>query len=78
MRLDDFDYYLPKNLIAQKPVSPRDSSRLLVLDRKNKKIGHYNFADFPNFLRNGDVLVFNDSKVFPARVLARKKTGGSQ
>ncbi len=76
MRLDDFDYYLPKNLIAQKPVSPRDSSRLLVLDRKNKKIGHYNFADFPNFLRNGDVLVFNDSKVFPARVLARKKTGG--
>jgi len=76
MKLSLFDYILPKDLIAQKPASPRDSSRLLVLRRKSKKIEHKHFYDLPKFLKQGDVLVFNDSKVFPARLWAKKETGG--
>lgn len=77
MKLIKFDYYLPPKLIAQKPVRPRDSSRLLVLNKKTGKVQHKHFYDLPEFLKSGDVLVFNDSKVFPARLWARKKeTGG--
>ena len=77
MKLSDFDYSLPKALIVQKPVSPRDHSRLMVLDRKKKKIGHRHFYDIIDCLRKGDVLVLNDTKVFPARLIGqRRETGG--
>ncbi|MCX6795424.1 MAG: tRNA preQ1(34) S-adenosylmethionine ribosyltransferase-isomerase QueA [Candidatus Falkowbacteria bacterium] len=76
-QLSDFDYNLPSELIAQEAISPRDHSRLLVLDSANGKIAHQHFFDLPKLLRSGDVLVLNDSKVFPARLLGKKKvTGG--
>jgi len=77
MKLSDFDYNLPKNLIAQKPASPRDHSRLLVFNRETKKVEHKHFYDIINYLRPGDVLVLNNSKVFPARLIGKKiETGG--
>jgi len=76
MRLSLFDYKLPQNLIAQKPASPRDHARLLVYDRKLKKIEHKHFYDLPKYLTANDVLIFNDSKVRPARLLGQKETGG--
>lgn len=77
MKLSDFDYHLPKNLIAQKPIRPRDHSRLLVLEKKTGKIQHKHFYDLSDYLREGDVLVLNNSKVFPARLIGKKKnTGG--
>jgi len=72
MKLSDFDYHLPKELIAQKPISPRDSSRLLVVDRKTKEIKHKKFRDIFDYLFPGDALVLNDSKVVPARLLGEK------
>lgn len=70
-------YELPKELIAQSPAEPRDSSRLLVLDRKSGKISHRIFSDLPELLRAGDCLVLNDTKVLPARIYGRKAmTGG--
>lgn len=76
MKLEELDYKLPKKLIAQKPASPRDHSRLMVIDRKSGQISNHNFYELPEFLKGGDVLVFNESKVFPARVFATKDTGG--
>lgn len=76
MKLSLFDYNLPKSLIAQKPARPRESSRLMILDRKKKTIRHDHFFNLPKYLRPGDVLVFNDSKVFSARLPAKKSTGG--
>ncbi|MEA3398825.1 MAG: tRNA preQ1(34) S-adenosylmethionine ribosyltransferase-isomerase QueA [Patescibacteria group bacterium] len=77
MRLQDFDYNLPPELIAQQPVKPRDYSRLLLLDKKLGQIEHKYFYDLPDYLEKGDVLVLNNSKVFPARLLGKKKeTGG--
>ncbi|MCX7778753.1 MAG: tRNA preQ1(34) S-adenosylmethionine ribosyltransferase-isomerase QueA [Patescibacteria group bacterium] len=76
MNLEDFNYSLPKNLIAQKLIYPRDHSRLMVLERKNKKIGHHYFFEIGRFLKEGDVLVLNRSKVFPARLHGRKTSGG--
>ncbi|MBU1130721.1 S-adenosylmethionine:tRNA ribosyltransferase-isomerase [Patescibacteria group bacterium] len=77
MKLSDFDYQLPKQLIAQKPISPRDSSRLMVLNRKLKKIEHKHFYDIAGYLTKGDILVLNNTKVFPARLIGRRKnTGG--
>ncbi len=77
MKLSDFDYDLPKNLIAQKPASPRDRSRLLILERKSGKIGHRYFYDLPDYLRAGDLLVLNDTKVMRARLAGRRaETGG--
>lgn len=75
MKLSDFDYNLPKNLVAQKPISPRDQSRLMVVDRQEQKIGHYHFYDMAKFLKKGDVLVLNNSKVLPARIFGKKETG---
>ncbi len=74
--LDAYDYYLPQELIAQRPAPERDKSRLLLLDRSKDIISHHEFYEFPNFLRPGDCLVLNDSKVFPARLLGKKETGG--
>lgn len=73
MRLDLFDYKLPPELIAQKPVTPRDHSRLFVYDRQAEKIGHRHFFDLPEILAPGDVLVLNNTKVFPARLKGEKK-----
>lgn len=76
MKTSDFYYDLPKELIAQTPVEPRDSSRLLVLDRTTKKIEHKHFYDITDYLNEGDLLVANDSRVLPARIFGIKdKTG---
>ncbi len=72
MKLSDFDFNLPKNLIAQKPNSPRDACRLLVLDREKKSIKHDRFYNLDKYLKYGDVLVLNNSKVLPARLMGRK------
>lgn len=76
MHISNFDYILPKEYIAQKPANPRDSSKLLILDRKTGKITHTAFHNIINFLTDNDVLVFNKSKVFPARLFGHKKTKG--
>jgi S-adenosylmethionine:tRNA ribosyltransferase-isomerase len=77
MRLEDFDYSLPPEFIAQEPVEPRDSSRLLVLNRKSGKTAHAVFRDIGTYLEPGDLLVFNDTRVIPARLAAAKeRTGG--
>jgi S-adenosylmethionine:tRNA ribosyltransferase-isomerase len=71
-----FDYELPEELIAKYPVEPRDHARLMVLNRKSKEIKHDYFYNLPNYLEEGDLLVLNDTKVIPARLLGRKPTGG--
>lgn len=76
MRVAQFDYDLPPELIAQTPVEPRDSSRLMVIDRGMGQILHRHFYDLPEFLEAGDLLVHNQSQVIPARLFARKPTGG--
>jgi len=74
----DFDYHLPSGLIAQKPARPRDHSRLLLLNRKTGATSQWHFYDIVNYLDRGDVLVLNNSKVFPARLIGRKaETGGA-
>lgn len=70
----DYDYFLPKNLIAQSPLEPRDSSRLLVIDKKGE-LEHRTFADITSYLRPGDVLVRNNTRVIPARIYGSKDTG---
>jgi S-adenosylmethionine:tRNA ribosyltransferase-isomerase len=75
MRLADFDYNLPPELIAQEPMRPRDRSRMLVLHRASGAIEHRRFADLPQYLRAGDVAVFNDTRVFPARLRGRRVSG---
>jgi len=76
MKLKLFDYNLPKKLIAQHPIKPRDHSRLFVYDQRSDKIKHQHFYDLPKYLQTGDVLVFNNTKVFPARLLGKKVSGG--
>jgi S-adenosylmethionine:tRNA ribosyltransferase-isomerase len=77
LRVDDFDYELPVDAIAQTPVEPRDASRLLVLERASRRIEHATFRDIGTWLRTGDRLVVNDSRVMPARLPARRAGGGS-
>ncbi len=77
MRPDELDYPLPKDLIAQRPLAERDTSRLLVARRSGGEIEDRSFADLAGIIPSGDVLVLNDTRVFPARLLGRKKgTGG--
>ena len=76
MKTDDFDYFLPEELIAQTPVYPRDSSRLLVYDREKDTIEHKNFFDIKSYLKKGDVLVRNNTKVLPARLFSYTAHGG--
>jgi S-adenosylmethionine:tRNA ribosyltransferase-isomerase len=76
LRLEDLDYELPEHLIAQHPAEPRDASRLLVLRRRSGALEDRVFADLPGLLRAGDVLVRNDTRVFPARTYFRRSTGG--
>ena len=75
MEVTDFDYDLPQELIAQTPVEPRDPSRLLVMDKKTGELEHRHFFNLPEYLKPGDVLVFNDTRVIPARLHGFKTTG---
>ena len=72
----DFDYYLPEELIAQRPLEPRDSSRLMVLNKKNGEINHDHFFNLTKYLSPGDCLILNDSKVLPARIFGKNKSTG--
>jgi len=77
MKTSDFDYCLPSELIAQTPIEPRDHSQLMVLNRSRGSIDHRHFFEIVDYLRAGDVLVFNDSRVIPARIIGKKAdTGG--
>jgi S-adenosylmethionine:tRNA ribosyltransferase-isomerase len=76
LKTSDFDYHLPESSIAQTPAEPRDSSRLLVLPRDTGIIDHRVFRDIGHYLRSGDLLVLNQTRVIPARIYARKDTGG--
>ena len=77
MRTSDFDYHLPPELIAQTPIEPRDASRMLVLHRASGRIEHRQFLDIAEFVQPGDVVVFNQSRVIPARLYGRRQdTGG--
>jgi len=77
MNKSDFYFELPEELIAQSPIEHREQSRLLTMDRVSGVIGHHHFYELPNFLRKGDCLVLNDSRVIPARLLGKKETGGA-
>lgn len=77
MKTHDFYYDLPEELIAQTPLERRDGSRLMVLDRQTGEIEHKHFYDIVDFLRPGDCLVMNDSRVLPARLLGHRPTGGA-
>lgn len=78
MKTSDFDYSLPPELIAQTPVEPRDRSRLMVLNRSDSLIEHRKFFEIAGYLQDGDVLVFNDSRVIPARLNGRKADSGGR
>jgi len=76
MKTSDFDYNLPDTSIAQTPAEPRDSSRLLVLHRDSTELEHRIFRDVTDYLKAGDLLVVNQTRVIPARIFAKKETGG--
>ena len=76
MKTEDFDYYLPEELIAQTPAETRGSSRLLILDRKHKSITHGRFSDIVKYIHPGDALVINNTRVIKARLFGRRNTGG--
>ena len=77
MKVSDFNYELPEELIAQTPIEKRDESRLMVLDRQKQTIEHKKFKDIINYLEPGDVLVRNNTKVIPARLYGKKETGAN-
>lgn len=77
MKRSEFSYDYPKNLIAEYPAEPRDACRLMVLDRANKTIEHKTFQDLPDYFNEGDVIVVNDTKVYPARLYGKKKKTGA-
>ena len=72
MKLEEFDYNLPEELIAQTPIKQRDASRLMVLDKKTGELVHKHFYDIIDYLNPGDTLVLNDTKVLPARLIGEK------
>lgn len=75
MQVEDYDYYLPQELIAQTPIEPRDHSRLLLVDRTKTTVEHKHFYDLVSYLQPGDLLIMNDTKVIPARLIGHKETG---
>ena len=77
MQLSEFDYNLPEELIAQTPLERRDASRLMVMNRETGEIAHRHFYDIVEYLRPGDCLVMNDSRVLPARLLGHRPSGGA-
>ena len=76
MKTSDFDFQLPEELIAQTPLERRDASRLLTLDKATGSVEHHHFYDLPRFLKPGDCLVLNNSRVLPARLIGHRPTGG--
>ena len=78
MKTSDFDYSLPADLIAQIPIEARDQSRLMVADRKDGSLKHWRFFEIVDYLQAEDVLVFNDSRVIPARISGQMANGGSK
>lgn len=76
MELSDFDYTIPDNQIAQHPLKERDSSKLFVIRRDSGTFEHSNFKNIIDYLQPGDLLILNDTKVFPARLAGSKPTGG--
>ncbi len=78
MLTSELDYELPRDLISQRLASPRDSSRLMLVDAKSNNISHRIFRDLPRFLKPGDALVLNETKVLPARLLVRRPGGGEE
>lgn len=76
MKTSDFNYELPKELIAQTPLEKRDTSRLMTLDRKTGAWEHHHFYELPDFLEPGDCLILNNSRVLPARLLGQRIPGG--
>jgi len=77
MKTSDFDYILPKSLIAQHPIEPRDASRLLVYDKANDKVSHSRFCRIGDFLKRGDLLVVNNTRVIPARLFGKSERGAA-
>ena len=77
MKTEEFDYYLPQELIAQKPILKRDESRLLILDKSSGETEHTVFKNITDYLKSGDVLVLNDTRVIPARLFGIKKDTGA-
>ena len=77
MKRSDFNFELPESLIAQTPVEQRDHSRLMRMDRKTGEIEHRYFYEIKDYLRAGDCLVMNDSRVLPARLMGTRPTGGA-
>ena len=75
MRAQDYDYFLPEELIAQTPLEPRDHSRLLVVNRQHPAVEHKHFYELISYLQPGDLLIMNDTRVIPARLIGRKDTG---
>ena len=78
MRIDDFDYTLPQELIAQRPSEQRDVCRLMVLNREKRSVDHKHFYDILDYLQPGDCLVMNNSKVLPARLFGEKEKTGAK
>src|SRR5512144_1530086 len=78
MLLEEFDYHLPAELIAQRPLEERDASRMMLLNRAAGTFQDSSFRALPEILRAGDLLVFNNAKVFPARLLGRRSGVGAQ
>src|SRR5688572_13189887 len=78
MKLSDFSYELPDNLIAKEPVTYRDESKMMVVHRASKKIEHKHFKDIVNYFEEGDVMVVNNTKVFPARLYGKKEKTGAK
>ena len=76
LQLSSYDYFLPKNLIAQKPIDKRDQSRLLVLNRSTGQLTHRKFSDIIDYVNSGDCLILNKTKVIPARLFGKRETGG--
>ena len=77
MNTSDFWYELPEELIAQTPLEKRDHSRMLHIDKRSGELAHKHFYDLPEYLKEGDCLVLNDSRVLPARLIGTRSTGGS-
>src|SRR5512136_1004361 len=76
MKIEEFDYTLPSSLIAQYPSPQRGESSLMIIHRSEGTIDHRTFRDLPNYLNPGDLLVMNNTRVFPARLIGKKETGG--
>ncbi|MFC1478105.1 S-adenosylmethionine:tRNA ribosyltransferase-isomerase, partial [Candidatus Margulisiibacteriota bacterium] len=78
LKTADYNYELPQELIAQEPAEPRDTSRMMALDRKSAGISHHNIQDIIDHLRKDDLLVFNNTRVIPARLFGKKKGTGAR